>query len=107
MNGRHLSFADIVRMYQQPLYWYIRRVTIVHEDAEDILQETFMKAYKHLWQLRDPGALKPWLMRIATNELNRYFKGARSCRLWKNFRIIRGLSSRNHPGRMCRRPLPG
>ena len=74
MNGRHLSFADIVRMYQQPLYWYIRRVTIVHEDAEDILQETFMKAYKHLWQLRDPGSLKPWLMRIATNELNRYFK---------------------------------
>ncbi|MBR0290904.1 MAG: RNA polymerase sigma factor [Bacteroidales bacterium] len=74
MNGRHLSFADIVRMYQQPLYWYIRRVTIVHEDAEDILQETFMKAYKHLWQLRNQGALKPWLMRIATNELNRYFK---------------------------------
>lgn len=74
MNGRHLSFADIVRMYQQPLYWYIRRVAIVHEDAEDILQETFMKAYKHLWQLRNQGALKPWLMRIATNELNRYFK---------------------------------
>lgn len=69
-----MSFADIVRMYQQPLYWYIRRVTIVHEDAEDILQETFMKAYKHIWQLRDPGALKSWLMRIATNEMNRYFR---------------------------------
>ena len=43
MNGRHKDFADIVRMYQQLLYWYIRRVAIVHEDAEDILQETFMK----------------------------------------------------------------
>lgn len=74
MSERHMSFADIVRMYQQPLYWYIRRVTIMHEDAEDILQETFMKAYRHIWQLRDPGALKPWLLRIATNELNRYFK---------------------------------
>ena len=73
MDGRHKSFADIVRMYQQHLYWYIRRVTIVHEDAEDILQETFMKAYRHFWQLRDPGSLKPWLLRIATNELNRYF----------------------------------
>lgn len=73
MNGRHMSFADIVRMYQQPLYWYIRRVTIVHEDAEDILQETFMKAYRHFWQLRNPESLKPWLMRIATNEMNRYF----------------------------------
>lgn len=73
MNGRHKDFADIVRMYQQPLYWYIRRVAIVHEDAEDILQETFMKAYRHIWQLRDPESLKPWLMRIATNELNRHF----------------------------------
>lgn len=69
-----MSFADIVRMYQQPLYWYIRRVVIVHEDAEDILQETFMKAYKHLWQLRSPESLRPWMYRIATNELNRYFR---------------------------------
>ena len=74
MSDRHISFEDIVRMYQQPLYWYIRRVTIVHEDAEDILQETFIKAYRHIWQLRDPGAIKPWLMRIATNEMNRYFR---------------------------------
>ena len=74
MTGRHISFADIVRMYQQPLYWYIRRVTIVHEDAEDILQETFMKAYRHIWQLRKPDSLKAWLLRIATNEMNRYFR---------------------------------
>ena len=78
MNGRHMSFADIVRMYQQTLYWYIRRVTIVHEDAEDIMQETFMKAYTHLWQLRSPESLKPWLLRIATNELNRYFRKRRT-----------------------------
>ena len=74
MSVRNMSFADIVRMYQQPLYWYIRRVVIVHEDAEDILQETFMKAYKHLWQLRSPESLRPWMYRIATNELNRYFR---------------------------------
>jgi RNA polymerase sigma-70 factor (ECF subfamily) len=74
MNGPHLSFPDIVRMYQQPLYWHIRRVVIVHEDAEDILQETFMKAFRHLWQLRSAEALRPWLFRIASNELNRYFR---------------------------------
>lgn len=78
MDGRHMSFAEIVRMYQQPLYWYIRRVTIVHEDAEDILQDTFMKAYRHIWQLRSPESLKPWLMRIATNEMNRYFRKRRA-----------------------------
>ena len=40
MNAGHKSFADIVRMYQQVLYWHIRRVVLVHEDAEDILQES-------------------------------------------------------------------
>lgn len=74
MNAGHKSFADIVRMYQQVLYWHIRRVVLVHEDAEDILQETFLKAYKSIWQLRSPESLKPWLFRIATNELGRYFR---------------------------------
>ena len=68
-----MSFPEIVRIYQKPLYWYIRSVVLVHEDSEDILQETFIKAYKHLWALRNPDSLKPWLYRIATNEMNRYF----------------------------------
>lgn len=53
MDGLHRHFGDVVRVYQQPLYWYIRRVVLVHEDAEDILQETFLKAYRHIWQLRN------------------------------------------------------
>jgi len=61
-------------MYQQPLYWYVRRIVLFHEDTEDIIQETFIKAYRHLWTLRSYDALKPWLYRIATNEINRYFK---------------------------------
>ena len=68
------TFSEIVRTYQKTLYWYIRRLVVVHEDAEDILQETFAKAYRHLWTLRDEGALKGWLLRIATNEVNRYFR---------------------------------
>lgn len=72
-----MSFSEIVRIFQQPLYWYIRRVVLVHEDSEDILQETFIKAYRYLWTLRNDDALKPWLYRIATNEVNRYFKKRR------------------------------
>ena len=68
-----MSFPEIVRKYQQPLYWYIRKTVLVHEDSEDILQETFIKAYRHLWKLRSRDSLKPWLYRIATNEMNRYF----------------------------------
>lgn len=69
-----MSFPEIVRMYQKPLYWYIRSVVLIHEDSEDILQETFIKAYRHLWKLRSGDALKSWLFRIATNEINRYFR---------------------------------
>lgn len=68
-----MSFPEIVRSYQQPLYWYIRRIVLIHEDSEDILQETFIKAYRHLWMLRSDDALKPWLYKIASNEIRRYF----------------------------------
>lgn len=77
MGSSKMSFTEIVRMYQQPLYWYIRRVVLIHEDSEDILQETLLKAYRHLWTLRSDNALKSWLFKIATNEINRYFRGRR------------------------------
>lgn len=77
MSSQRLSFPEIARMYQQPLYWYIRRIVLVHEDAEDILQDTFIKAYRNLWKLRNSDALKPWLYKIATNEINRYFRKRR------------------------------
>ena len=75
-NDEH-TFSEIVRTYQKPLYWYIRRIVGVHEDAEDILQNTFARAYDKLWTLRDEGALKPWLFRIATNEVNRHYRKSR------------------------------
>lgn len=74
MRTGRMSFEDIVRMYQQPLYWYIRKVVLVHEDAEDILQETFLRACRQFWRLRDPSSLKAWLYRIATNETMRHLK---------------------------------
>ena len=77
MGSSKMSFREIVCIYQQPLYWYIRRVVLVHEDSEDILQETFLKAYRHLWTLRSGNALKSWLFKIATNEIKRYFRGRR------------------------------
>lgn len=77
MGPSKMSFPEIVRTYQQPLYWYIRRVVLIHEDSEDILQETLLKAYRHLWTLRSDNAMKSWLFRIATNEMNRYFRGRR------------------------------
>lgn len=65
------SYRDIIHEYSPMLYWHIRRMVVVHEDAEDVLQETFVQAYRKLWMLRNPKALKTWLYRIATNEANR------------------------------------
>ena len=68
---RH-RFSLIVQEYSQPLYWHIRRLVVSHDDAEDILQETLVKAYRHLWTLQNPSSLRAWLYRIATNEANRF-----------------------------------
>lgn len=88
MSKRGITFQDVVRTYQQPLYWYIRRIVLVHEDAEDILQETFIKAYRNLWSLRSEAALKAWLYRIATNEVNRYFRRHRDSLPIEEFRTV-------------------
>ncbi|MBQ9475851.1 MAG: RNA polymerase sigma factor [Bacteroidales bacterium] len=78
MNSERNTFETIVHKYSQPLYWYLRRIVVSHEDAQDILQETFIKAYRHLWQLRSGDRLKAWLYRIATNEAGRFLTKNRS-----------------------------
>lgn len=72
MKSDDKTFSCIVHEYSQPLYWHIRRMVVDHDDAQDVLQNTFVKAFRFLWTLRDEGALKPWLYRIATNEANRF-----------------------------------
>lgn len=68
------KYMEIVDRYSEPLYWYIRRMVVSHEDAQDILQDTLLAAYRKLWQVRDEAKLKSWVYRIATNRINRYFK---------------------------------
>lgn len=62
------AFAQIVNRYKEKLYWNIRRLVIVHEDADDVLQNTFIKAWKGLGNFREDSKLYTWLYRIATNE---------------------------------------
>ncbi len=68
MRSDDRTFAAIVSTYTEPLYWHIRRLVVSHEDAQDVLQDTFIKAFRHLWTLRDESSLRPWLYKIATNE---------------------------------------
>mgnify|MGYP003614985056 CR=1 FL=1 len=62
------AFAQIVDRYKERLYWHIRRLVAVHEDTDDVLQNTFIKAWKGLEKFREDSKLYTWLYRIATNE---------------------------------------
>lgn len=65
---KEYAFEKIVRAYQEKLYWHIRKIVISHDDADDIIQNTFLKAWKALDEFREESHLYTWLYRIATNE---------------------------------------
>lgn len=71
---RDYAFNLIVRKYQERLYWHIRRILIDHDDTDDILQNTFIKAWIGLETFREASALFTWLYRIATNEALTFLK---------------------------------
>jgi RNA polymerase sigma-70 factor (ECF subfamily) len=67
LKGNHHAFAAIVRRYQKQLYAHIHRLIRRHEDVDDVLQETFVRAYQHLAEFDTARPLYPWLRRIAFN----------------------------------------
>ncbi|MBN8702893.1 MAG: sigma-70 family RNA polymerase sigma factor [Bacteroidetes bacterium] len=67
-DTRHYAFNLLVRKYQQRVYWHIRRIVISHDDADDVVQNTFIKVWKGLDNFKEDSQLYTWLYRIATNE---------------------------------------
>ena len=65
---REAAYTRIIRKYQEKLYWHIRRMVVEHEDANDVLQNMFIKVWKSLDNFREDSQLYTWLYRIATNE---------------------------------------
>ena len=65
---RNKAFEQVVRQYSEQLYWQIRRMVISHEDANDLLQNTFIKAWSNMDSFRGEARLSTWLYRIALNE---------------------------------------
>jgi RNA polymerase sigma-70 factor (ECF subfamily) len=63
----HAAFGEIVSRYHQPVYRLVWRMTSGAADAEDIAQEAFVKLWQNPAQVREAGALKGWLMRVASN----------------------------------------
>jgi RNA polymerase sigma-70 factor (ECF subfamily) len=62
------AFTQLVQKYQERLYWHVRRMVVEHEDANDVLQNVFIKVWKNLSNFRSESNLYTWLYRIATNE---------------------------------------
>ena len=68
------GFRLLMTQYKERLYWHIRRLVLVHEDADDVLQNTFIKIYRGILQFEGKSKLYTWLYRIATNESISYLQ---------------------------------
>ncbi len=62
------AFDTLMRSYGEPVYWQIRKLVVRHEDADDILQNVFLKAWNNLQNFRGDAKLSTWLFKIAINE---------------------------------------
>ena len=67
-KSRNEAFSLLLDKYQQKIYWHVRRMVIDHDDADDVVQEVFIKVWKNLENFRNDSQLYTWLYRIATNE---------------------------------------
>lgn len=67
-RSRGRAFSHVVNKYSEQIYWHIRRMVLSHEDADDIVQETFIKAWINIDKFRGESRISTWLYRIAINE---------------------------------------
>ena len=67
-NNITKAFNQIVEEYKERLYWHIRKIVLIHDDADDVLQNTFIKVWRYLEGFKGDSKIYTWLFRIATNE---------------------------------------
>lgn len=62
------AFRELIKLYKERLYWHIRKIVISHDDADDVLQNTFIKIFKNIDKFNQDSKIYSWMYRIATNE---------------------------------------
>ena len=67
-STKEKAFTAIIKKYQEKLYWHIRRMVVEHEDANDVLQNAFIRVWKGLDNFREDSQLYTWMYRVGTNE---------------------------------------
>lgn len=71
---RERAYTAIIRKYQERIYWHIRRLVVDHEDANDVMQNVFIKVWNGLDNFKENSQLFTWIYRIATNESISYLE---------------------------------
>jgi len=71
---KNKAFKDLLDLYQERLYWHIRKIVITHDNANDVLQDTFIKIYKGINNFKEQSSLHTWMYRIAYNESIRFLE---------------------------------
>ncbi len=71
----------VMQKYGEPVYWHARRLLVSHDDAQDAVQETFIKVFRSFHSLKEAKALRSWIYRIATNEALRTIERNKTPRL--------------------------
>ena len=73
-DDREAAFRELINCYKERLYWHIRKIVLDHEDADDVLQNTFIKVYRSIDRFKGDSKLYTWMYRIATNESLSFLK---------------------------------
>jgi RNA polymerase sigma-70 factor (ECF subfamily) len=68
VQTKEKAFRELITLYKKRLYWHIRKIVISHNDADDVLQNTFIKIFKNIDKFNQKSKLFSWMYRIATNE---------------------------------------
>lgn len=68
------AFSDLLDLYQERIYWHIRKIVLTHENANDVLQNTFMRVHKSIDKFEGKSSLHTWMFRIAYNESIRFLE---------------------------------
>ena len=72
---KEAAYTTLIKKYQERLYWHVRRMVVDHDDANDVLQNVFIRVWNALENFREDAQLYTWLYRIATNESLTFLEG--------------------------------
>ena len=73
-KNRDKAFVKLLDLYQERLYWHIRKIVGTHENADDVLQNTFIRVYRSLEKFKQQSSLHTWMYKIAYNESIRFLE---------------------------------